>query len=91
MIDDYARFVESKRESWPDSGFEPRGMNGGVITFRVHVGNGEYKGHEFRLGVATTPAGDLLGLPVVSWDDGITVTFEMEDLIPKAYELRGDA
>lgn len=67
------------------------GKNGGVITFRTNVGNGEYKGHEFRLGVATTPAGDLLGLPVVSWDDGITVTFEMEDLIPKAYELRGDA
>ena len=51
----------------------------------------EYKGHEFKLGVATTPAGDLLGLPVVSWDNGTTVTFEMEDLIPKAYELRGDA
>lgn len=67
------------------------GKNGCVITFRAHVGSGEYKGHEFELGVAITPAGDLLGLPVVSWDDGTTVTFEMEDLIPKAYELRGDA
>ena len=67
------------------------GKDGGTITFRVHVGNGEYKGHGFELGVATTSAGDLLGLPVVSWDDGTTVTFEMEDLIPKAYELRGDA
>ena len=67
------------------------GKNGGFITFRVHVGSGEYEGHEFKLGIATTAAGDLLGLPVVSWDDGTTVTFEMEDLIPKAYELRGDA
>ena len=25
------------------------GKNGGVITFRAHVGNGEYKGHEFKL------------------------------------------
>lgn len=67
------------------------GKNSGTITFRVHVGNGEYKGNEFELGVATTPAGDLLGLPVVSWDDGTTVTFEIEDLIPKAYQLRVDA
>ena len=67
------------------------GKNGGLITFRAHIGSGEYKGHEFKLGVATTPAGDLLGLPVVSWDNGTTVTFEMEDLILKAYELRGDA
>jgi hypothetical protein len=67
------------------------GKDGGTITFRAHVGSGEYKGHGFKLGVATTPAGDLLGLPVVSWDDGTTVIFEMEDLIPKAYELRGGA
>ncbi len=67
------------------------GKNGGTIMFRAHVGSGEYKGHEFKLGVATTPAGDLLGLPVVSWDNGTTVTFDMEDLIPKAYELSGGA
>ena len=62
------------------------GKDGGMITFRVHVGSGEHKCHEFKLGVATTPAGDLLGLPVVSWDDGTTVTFELEDLVPRAYE-----
>lgn len=66
------------------------GKNDDTITFRAHVGSGEYKGHEFKLGVVTTPAGDLLGLPVVSWDDGTTTTFEIE-VLPKAYELRGDA
>lgn len=66
------------------------GKHDGTITFRTHVSSGEYKGHEFKLGIATTPAGDLLGLPVVSWDDGTTVIFEMKDLIPEAYELRSD-
>lgn len=63
------------------------GREGGTITFRAHVGGGEYRGHGFEFATATTPAGDLLGLPVVSWDDGTTVTFEMEDLIPQAYGL----
>lgn len=45
---------------------------------------------EFELGVATTPAGNLLGLPIVSWDDGTTVIFELKDLISKAYELRSN-
>ena len=67
------------------------GKNDNTITFYAYVGNGEYKGHEFTLGVATTPTGDLLGLPFVSWDDGTTVTFEMKDLIPRAYKLRSDA
>lgn len=59
--------------------------NGDVIVFRAHVGNGEYRGRKFHFGTATTPAGDLLGLPVVSWDDGTVVAFEMADLIPRAY------
>lgn len=67
------------------------GKNDGTITFRAPAGSGEYMRHKFKLEVATTPAGNLLGLPVVSWDDGITVVFELEDLIAKAYELRGDA
>ena len=60
--------------------------NGGTITFRAHVGNGEYKGHGFNLGITTNGCGDLLGMPVISWDDGTTITFELDDIIPKAYE-----
>ena len=37
MIDDYARFVESKRESWPDSGFEPRNMNDMLFPFQADI------------------------------------------------------
>lgn len=63
------------------------GKDGGIITFRYHVGSGEYRGHRYKLAVASTPAGDLLGMPVVSWDDGSTVTFELDDVIPKAYNF----
>ena len=63
------------------------GKDGGIITFRYHVGGGEYRGHCYKLAVASTPAGDLLGMPVVSWDDGSTVTFELDDVIPKAFNF----
>ena len=61
------------------------GKNGGIITFRASVGDGEYKGHKFRLAVSCTPDGALLGMPVVTWDDGSTVTFELDDIIPHAF------
>lgn len=58
-----------------------------VITFRQHVGSGAYQGVAFDLGIATDHAGDLLGLPVISFDDGrdTTVILELDDLLPMAW------
>lgn len=63
------------------------GKDGGIITFRHYVGSGEYRGRRYELSVASTPAGDLLGVPVVTLDDGSTVTFELADIIPHAYNF----
>ena len=60
--------------------------SGGTITFRHHVGRGTYSGHEFELGVTCAPEGTILGTPVVVWDNDTTVTFELEDIVPTAYE-----
>ena len=58
---------------------------GGFITFRVAIGNGKYKGHKFELAVSRGVDGTILGMPVVTWDDGSTVTFELDDVIPHAF------
>lgn len=60
--------------------------DGGSITFRQHIGDGTYEGHKFKLGITCTPDGRLLGMPVVSWDNGVTVTWEMEDIIHPSFE-----
>ena len=64
---------------------------GGIIAFREHVGSGDYKGVGFKLGIACSPDGTLLGLPVVTFDDerNTTVTFELEDILPQAFEFAG--
>lgn len=70
--------------------------HGGTITFRTYVGSGTYGDVGFDLGVATTPGGTLLGLPVVDFHDerGTSVTIELEDVLAMAWgfatEGRGD-
>lgn len=59
----------------------------GVVTFRHAIGKGEYKGHRFELAVTMTPLGDIHGMPVITWDDGSTVTFEVEDIVPRAFDF----
>ena len=61
--------------------------NGGTITFRHVIGEGEYKGHRFELAVTMTPLGDIHGMPVITWDDGSTVIFEVEDIVPRAFDF----
>ena len=58
--------------------------SGGVITFRAFVGSGEFMGEPFDLCVSTLPDGTLTGMPIIDFKDA-SVTFELEDLLPKAY------
>jgi len=63
--------------------------NGGTLTFRLFIGSGEYNGLPFDLCVATTPAGTVLGLPIIEFKDkdSTLVTFELEELVERAYEF----
>lgn len=63
--------------------------NGGTITFRLFIGSGEYKGLPFDLCVTTTPAGNVTGLPIIDFKDEnrTSVTFELEELVVRAYEF----
>lgn len=65
---------------------------GTVGVFRTYVGNGTYKGIEFEYCITSAPDGTLLGMPVVTIKhDGKRkdVVFELEDIIPKAFEFAG--
>ena len=57
------------------------------IVFREHVGTGTYRGVEFRYSIARSPAGTLIGLPVVEFDGGQApmVVVELGDILPLAY------
>ena len=61
--------------------------SGEVITFRAFVGSGEFRGMSFDLCVSAMPDGTLTGLPIIDFKDenSTSVTFELEDLLPKAY------
>lgn len=62
----------------------------GSISFAQYVGDGNYKGHPFRLSVTTAPDGTLLGLPRFTFKGSpITVTFELSDLLPMAIKAAG--
>ncbi len=57
-----------------------------VITFRSHVGNGDYRNTPFDLAVTAMPDGTLLGMPVVTFGD-TTVVFDLEDVVSQAYDF----
>lgn len=61
--------------------------SGGTIAFRAFVGSGEFRGMSFDLCVSALPDGTLTGLPIIDFKDenSTSVTFELEDLLPKAY------
>ena len=63
--------------------------NGGTITFRAFVGSGEFSGMSFDLCVTTLPDGTLTGLPIIDFKDEsrTSVTFELDDIVPAAYEF----
>ena len=63
-------------------------------VFRMFVGDGTYHGIKFDLCVTTTPAGDLTGMPIVSFkdDDGKTIgtaCLELEEVLDMAAEALG--
>ena len=68
---------------------------GGKICFQQYVGDGNYGETEFTLCVSMRPDGALLGMPVINFkdDEHTTVVFELEDILPMAYEFayRGKA
>lgn len=60
--------------------------SGGTITFREHIGSGDYRGVPFDLAVTMAPNGTLTGMPVVTFDD-VTVTFDLVDVVGQAYDF----
>ena len=59
---------------------------GGVVTFKEHIGSGDYRGIPFDLAVTTAPDGTLTGMPVVTFGD-VTVTFDLVDVVGQAYDF----
>ncbi|WP_314040656.1 hypothetical protein [Slackia exigua] len=57
---------------------------GGIVTFKEHIGSGDYRGIPFDLAVTTAPDGTLTGMPVVTFGEA-TVTFDLEDVLEQAY------
>lgn len=59
---------------------------GGIVTFKEHIGSGNYRGVPFDLAVTAAPDGTLTGMPVVTFDD-VTVTFDLVDVVGQAYDF----
>lgn len=57
-----------------------------TITFRAHVGSGDYRNIPFDLSVTSMPDGTLMGMPVVTFGD-VTVVFDLEDVVSQAYHF----
>ena len=54
--------------------------------FHQHVGKGTCRGVHFDLSVAMNAGGDLIGLPIIMWENGPTVVVEVDEIVALAYK-----
>lgn len=56
------------------------------IFYRQHVGKGTIGGLHFDMYVAMNREGDLIGLPIIEWENGTSVVVEVDEIVALAYK-----